>query len=129
MRDTEIAALEAELRQAQLAADVPALDRLIDEDLLFTGPTGQLASKADDLAAHRTGTVRITSHEPEDMRVRWITDDVAAVALRTRLGGEVAGEPFAGTWRYTRIWARSNGRWRVVAGHVSQVPSAGDRDA
>jgi uncharacterized protein (TIGR02246 family) len=127
--DGEIAALEGELRQAQLAADVHALDRLIDDDLLFTGPDGELASKAEDLAAHRSGLVRMSSHEAEAMRIRWIGDDVAVVALRTRLAGEFAGQPFAGTWRYTRVWARSGGRWRIVAGHVSQVPSAGERDS
>ena len=126
MRDAEIAALEAQLREAQLSADVHALDRLIDEDLLFTGPDGELASKADDLAAHRSGLVRMSSHDVEEMRIRWIGDDVAVVALRTRLAGEFAGQPFAGTWRYTRVWARAANRWRIVAGHVSQVPGAGD---
>jgi ketosteroid isomerase-like protein len=129
MRDAEIAALEAELREAQLSADVGALDRLIDEDLLFTGPDGQLASKAEDLAAHRSGLVRMSSHDVEEMRIRWIGDDVAVVALRTRLAGEFAGQPFAGTWRYTRVWARTANRWRIVAGHVSQVPGADERSS
>jgi hypothetical protein len=40
MIDAELAALEAELRAAQLGADVGALDRLIAEDLLFTRPDG-----------------------------------------------------------------------------------------
>ena len=44
--DPVIVALEAELRAAQLTADVAALDRLISEDLLFTGPDGQLGTKA-----------------------------------------------------------------------------------
>ena len=131
MRDTtddpmhaEIAALEAELRAAQLAADASALDRLIDDDLLFTGPGGELATKAEDLAAHRGGLVRFTAHEPEEMRIRRVGDDVVVVALRTRLAGEFAGSSFSGTYRYTRVWARAAGRWRIVAGHVSEVPPA-----
>jgi hypothetical protein len=27
-----------------------------------------------------------------------------------------------GTYRYTRIWARERDAWRVVGGHVSEVP-------
>src|SRR3982750_4193895 len=50
--DDEIVALEARLRDAQLSADVEVLDKLIHEDLLFTGPDGQLATKAQDLEAH-----------------------------------------------------------------------------
>ena len=114
--------LEGELRRAQLASDVEALDRLIDEDLLFTGPTGQLATKAEDLSAHGTGLVKFRSHEPEEIRVRRIGADVAVVALRTRLVVEVQDVTHSGTFRYTRIWHRRDGRWRIVAGHVSEVP-------
>ena len=45
-------ALEAQIRAAQLAADVGALDRLIADELLFAGPDGQLGTKAQDLEAH-----------------------------------------------------------------------------
>jgi ketosteroid isomerase-like protein len=122
--DPEVVALEARLRQAQLSADVPTLDALIAADLLFTGPDGRLGSKADDLAAHRSGVVRFRAHEPEELRVRRIGSDVAVTALRARLAVEVAGSLVEGTWRYTRVWAREeDGAWRVVAGHVSQAPS------
>jgi hypothetical protein len=42
--DPEIVALEARLRAAQLAADVAALDALIADGLLFTGPDGRLGT-------------------------------------------------------------------------------------
>lgn len=122
--DPEIAALEVQLRAAQLNADVIALDRLIADDLLFTGPDGQLGTKAQDLDAHASGVVRFRAHEPEELRVRRVGENVAIAALRARLSVEVAGTVMRGTYRYTRVWARENGGpWRVVAGHVSEVPS------
>jgi ketosteroid isomerase-like protein len=126
--DSEIIALEAELRGAQLAADIDTLNRLIGDDLLFTGPTGELATKADDLAAHRDGLLRFSAHEPEETRIRHVGDHVAVVALRARLAGVFAGQPFSGTYRYTRVWARSSGRWQIVAGHVSEVPRPDSSD-
>ncbi len=119
--DREIAALEARLRQAQLDADVAALDVLISERLLFTGPDGRLATKAQDLEAHRSGIVRFREHTPQDLQARRVGEDVAVTNLLTRLAVEVAGEVHQGTFRYTRVWARENGAWRVVAGHVSAV--------
>ena len=117
--------LEAEIRAAQLSADVAALDRLISADLLFTGPDGQLGTKAQDLEAHSSGLVRFRSHEPEELRIRRVTDDVVVSALRARLAVEVAGTPVEGTYRYTRVWAREgDGQWRVVGGHVSEVQGA-----
>jgi ketosteroid isomerase-like protein len=121
--DPEIVAVEAALRAAQLGADVDALDRLISDELLFTGPDGQLGTKAADLDAHRSGVVRFVAHEPEELRVRRVTADVAVAALRARLIVEVGGRTVGGMYRYTRVWAREDGaNWRVVGGHVSEVP-------
>lgn len=118
--DDEIVACEAEMRAAQLNGDVAALERLIADELLLTGPDGHLGSKAEDLQAHASGAVRFRSHEPEGLRIRRVGTDVAATALRARLAVEVHGKLVSGTWRYTRVWARENGSgWRVVAGHVS----------
>jgi len=118
----EIAALEERLRAAQLAADIAALDALIAEDLLFAGPDGQVASKAQDLEAHRSGVVRFRRHEPQELRVRAVGDDVAVASLRAKLAVEVQGRLVEGTYRYTRVWAReADGRWRVVAGQVSAI--------
>ena len=120
--DAEIVALEADLRRAQLDADVATLDRLIADELLFTGPDGRLGTKAEDLAAHRAGVVRIRAHEPEELRIRAVGDTVRIVALQTRLMVEANGTPVSGTYRYTRVWAREQGGpWRIVAGHVSAV--------
>jgi len=120
--DEEIVALEAELRAAQLAADVAALDRLIADELLFAGPDGQLGTKAQDLDAHGSGAVRFRVHEPKELRVRRVGTDVAIASLRARLAVEVGGKIVEGTYRYTRVWAREDGRtWRVAGGQVSQV--------
>src|SRR5947209_508406 len=89
--DPEIGRGGAAIRAAQLAADVAALDRLIADGLLFTGPDGALGTKADDLAAHGSGAVRFRSHEPEELRVRRVGPDAAVAALRARLAVDVAG--------------------------------------
>jgi hypothetical protein len=68
--DMEVCGLEARLRAAQLDADVAALDALLDEALLFTGPNGMLATKQQDLSAHGSGAVRFREHVPEELQVR-----------------------------------------------------------
>ncbi len=124
--DAHIAGLESQLRDAQLASDVNALDLLIADDLLFTGPDGNLYTKADDLAAHRSGGIRIATHEPEALRIRRVGEDVAVVALHTHVAGSLGGQTFDDIVRYTRVWARESfDDWRIVAGHVSIVPPPG----
>ena len=123
--DPEIVALEARLRSAQLDADGEALDKLISDDLLFTGPDGNLATKSVDINAHQSGLIRFRKHEPEELRVRRVGAEVAIVALRVRLEVEVSGNVINGTFRYTRVWAREgDGNWRVVGGQVSEISHA-----
>ena len=122
--DREIVLLEARIRAAQLSADVIALEDLISDDLLFTGPNGQLGTKAQDLEAYRSGTVQFMEHIPEELHIRRVGADVAITSLRAQLTVNVAGILARGTYRYTRVWAREDGRaWRVVGGHVSLVNS------
>src|SRR4029079_357249 len=65
--DEEMVALEAQIRAAQPAPDVGALDRLIADELLFAGPDGKLGTKAQDLEAHGSGTIRVREHEAGTM--------------------------------------------------------------
>jgi hypothetical protein len=39
------------------------------------------------------------------------------------MAGSYAGKPFSGTARYTRVWAREAGRWRIVGGQVTVMPT------
>ncbi len=123
--DREIVVAEARLRRAQLDADVSALDQLIVEDLLFTGPDGALATKAEDLAAHASGAVRFVAHDPKALRVVRVNAHVAIAALLTSLSVAVGSTMVQGDFRYTRVWILApTGQWRVAGGHVSQVVSA-----
>jgi hypothetical protein len=83
--DPDIVACEARLRAAQLGADVAALDALIADELLFTGPDGQLGTKAQDLESHGSGVVRFRGHAPEELRMRRVGPGVVVTALRARL--------------------------------------------
>jgi ketosteroid isomerase-like protein len=122
--DRDIVHMEACIRAAQLTADVAALDRLLANDVLFTGPDGVVGTKAEDLKAHGSGLVRFRTHLPAELRMRSIGTDVVVTSLLAQLEVEVAGKLIEGDYRYTRVWAReSGGYWRVVAGHVSQVQS------
>jgi ketosteroid isomerase-like protein len=110
---------EEALRSAMLAADVEALDRLIDDDLVFIGPTGMLASKRDDLENYRSSAQRITAHRPRELAITLFGDDTAIATVVVALEGELRGHRFAGNYRYVRTWRRSHdGHWRIIAGAV-----------
>lgn len=110
---------EEALRTAMLAGDVDALDQLLDDDLLFVAPNGDLARKEDDLENYRSKAQSIDSHVPRDLTIALHGEDIAIVSVVVDLAGQFRGQAFAGTFRYTRTWRRAaHGTWRIIGGAV-----------
>lgn len=110
---------ERRLQRAQLASDVAALDELVDDRLVFTGPDGKLYTKQDDLHVHRSGRQSMTRVDEEDLAVLVVGRTGVTWFLGT-LEGTIAGEPFLARVRYTRTWIRdAHQGWRLIAAHVS----------
>ena len=112
---------ERALQRAQLAGDADALDALIDDRLVVTGPDGVLYSKQDDLALQRSGEQTMNRVEEEELAV--LVDGATGVTwFLGTLDGVFKGERFVARVRYTRTWIQDDaGRWRLLAAHVSEA--------
>lgn len=119
MVNTTIENLEETLCQAMLTSNVPVLDELIADDLVWTMPTGVVANKQDDLEAHRSGIFKFTKVGVSDRQIHPYRDDCVVVTFHAELAGSVSDEPFAASFRFTRVWLQRQDRWQIVAGHVS----------
>ena len=106
-----------------LASDVAALDELIADDLVFVTFDGGIATKAEDLAAHRAGVLRLTALDPSERHVRSAAGALV-VSVRMHAVGTYSGVPFDTSFRYIRIWMLRDAGWQIVAGQMTQV-SAG----
>ncbi|MFU8875023.1 nuclear transport factor 2 family protein [Micromonospora sp. SL4-19] len=126
----DLRAAERRLQVAQLRGDVEALDRLLDDRLIFTlGVTGGTYTKADDLDLHRSGRQSLNRVDEEDLAVL-VAGDTGVTWFLGVLSGSFEGEAFHSRMRYTRTWVmdRTHG-WRVVAAHASEVPGPADLQA
>ncbi|WP_342613444.1 nuclear transport factor 2 family protein [Burkholderia ambifaria] len=111
---------EAALRAAMLINDVDALDTLLDDDLVFTVPTGQVIAKHDDLSVHRAKLLRLDALDIQEMGTKMI-GEMILTTTKAMLAGRFDGAAFNGMFAYTRLWRRLGSNWRVVAGHASQI--------
>ena len=111
---------EEELRLAMLAGDADALSDLINDDLAFTDPSGNVLTKADDLAAHRTGALKVERLELFDSKLHSV-GSMVLVTTKAKLEGRFQKTAFSGVFAYTRLWSLSNGRWRIGVGHASMI--------
>lgn len=120
----EIECCEQQLRNAMLNGDVAQLERLLGDGLIFTNHDGVRLTKADDIAAHRSGLLEVETFSEQGERIIRRFDDTAVVCLTTEVAGRYGGQPFRGTFAYSRIWHRTDGRWQVELGHCSPVRPA-----
>ncbi|MGW4945504.1 nuclear transport factor 2 family protein [Actinoplanes sp. NPDC004185] len=121
MDENELRTAERRLQAAQLASDVPALDELLDDRLVFTGPDGALYGKQDDLRVHRTGTQVIDALHEEELTVL-VAGRTGITWFLGDLRGSINGTPFEARMRYTRTWVHDDEHgWRIIAAHASVV--------
>lgn len=112
--------LEESLRLAMLNSDVPALEELISDSLLFVGPNGAILRKQDDLDLHRSGRQKLDRADWEEVKVE-SRDSTAVSVVTAYLEGSFDGAAFSGRFRYCRMWTRSGESWKVVGGSAVAV--------
>ena len=118
---SQIQASETRLYAAMLASVVAELDLLIADDLLFVGPTGELATKAMDLDLHRTGGTQFQELVPQDLDIRVCSEQCAIAVAQIFLRGTYLGNGFAGDFRYLRVWCKGETGWQISGGSVSAI--------
>src|SRR5215211_9018839 len=111
--EAEIVAREQALLRAITTNDVPLLDDLLHDDLLFNGPDGSTGTKALDLANYRSGGIQLRRAEASD-RILSAIADVVVVAVTVTLEGNYLGVRVDGRYRYLRVWKSVRGAWRVI---------------
>lgn len=112
--------VEKQLMEAMKRSDVPALDKLLHDDLLFITPDGQTITKEMDLAAHRSGAMIVEELKPEVEQVHLIGDTaIATIVMDTK--GTMLGQPIEGRFRYIRFWKLSGDQWQVIGGSCTRL--------
>lgn len=106
---------EEKLLQAVKNNDVAALDKLLDDNLLFVNQAGQIISKQMDLEAYNSGKLIIDTLEASERIVKE-SRDVTTIVSRIFIAGKYDGSPFSANLRYIRVWRFFDDKWKVIAG-------------
>lgn len=106
--------------QAQIGADRVALDRLYAEDFIGIGPSGTVRTKPQVIADFTSGELKFQSITTDDVRVR-VYGNTAVETGRSTMIGQDKGKTVPQENRFTRVWVKQGGRWRLVANHYSPL--------
>ena len=115
---TVLKQLDQERIQAQIAADAAALDRLYAEDFIGIGPSGTVRAKAQVIADFTSGSLRFRTITTDDVQWR-VYGDTAVETGRSTMDGQDGAKTVPSDNRFTRVWAKREGRWQLVANHYS----------
>ena len=116
--EAKIVWLEEELRRAMLERDVPALDKLISDDLILRNHEGLLCSKEEDLSLYKGEGLRFSLLEQIELTVT-VFGDVCIAFSKMRMEGDLHESSFGTNACFTRTWIFDSKRWVIVAVHVS----------
>lgn len=113
--------LETMWNTAHRTGDTDALDRLWASDLEVDVPGMAPMTKTEALAFAGTGRMRFERYETSQVNVR-IYGDAAVVTGRLQRTRTVDNRQRADDWRFTKVYTRQAGTWRVVSFHASESP-------
>jgi ketosteroid isomerase-like protein len=112
--------LDHERIQAQIGADAVALDRIYANDFIGIGPSGTVRTKPQVISDFTSGGLKFQSITTDDVRVR-VYGNTAVETGRSIMSGQDKGKTVPPDNRFTRVWVKQHGRWRLVANHYSSL--------
>jgi len=114
--------MEADRLQAGVRKDVEAISLATADDYIQIDSDGRVLDKAATLQRIRSSYARLQANPVDDMVVR-IYGTTAVVTARANPEGTINGKPTPPI-RYTRVYVKRGGRWRVVLFQQTRVAEA-----
>ncbi len=121
----QVLALNNVWADAITKGDAGALDRLFADDMIATTASAEIRDKAGEIK-DATGSpdpdfVWVHPFTTQDVRVR-IYKDAAVVTGIAKWGFKYKGQAVDHQRRYTHLYVKQHGQWRIVAQQMSSDP-------
>jgi ketosteroid isomerase-like protein len=105
---------------AQIKGDRAALEDLLADDYVLVNSRGQRQSKADLIGDYTKPGFKLEPFTVEES-VELVWRDGAVMGGVATLRGVDEGQAFEVRLRFSDIWAKRDGRWRVIYTHASRT--------
>jgi len=112
--------LDDERIQAQIQSDGAALERIYAADFIGVGPSGAVRTKPQVISDFTSGELKFQSITTDEVQVR-IYGNTAVETGRSTMNGQDRGKAVPRENRFSRVWVKQQGRWRLVLNHYSPL--------
>ena len=117
---SEIIALEARRRQSLLKGDSESRNSILADDFREITGNGHVRTKDQNLQDTATGRVKWDVATASEEEVRFF-GEVAVYTARGHNKGSIDGKSFDREVRFTRVYARREGRWQCVVAQYTPI--------
>jgi ketosteroid isomerase-like protein len=117
----EIETLEGQWRDAMVKSDTVQLGNLLSENFFGISANGIVSDKQQYLERLTRRQNQFTSIDLMDQKVRMQQPTTAIVVSQARVLGQLDGRPISGVFRYTKVYGREAGAWRVLNFEATRV--------
>jgi len=119
--EQQVLATDDQRMDALRRGDPVPLEKIYADDYTLVTGTGQIRTKADQLAELKTGELKYRQIEAVERQVR-MYGDVAIVLTKQRATIVQGGQQITGgDERVTRVYKIYGGQWRVIATHATPI--------
>lgn len=109
-----------ELTTALGSNDTAALDHIYADDYTLVNISGAVTTKAQRLAAIKSGELKYESISFDEAKIR-IYGDTAVVTDRTTVKLQDKGQDLSGQYRVTLTFVKMKGAWQLVAAQNTRI--------
>ena len=109
-----------ELNTALGSNDTVALDRIYADDYTLVNMSGAVTTKAQRLAAIKSGELKYESISVDEVNIRSY-GDTAVVTDRATVKLQDKGQDLSGQYRVTLTFVKMKGAWQLVAAQNTRI--------
>ena len=114
----EVRALDFKLTDAYKQRKFDLLASLLDEDFVITFEDGSIYGKTGYISFSATTTIHVDVAEMTDVKVRMHGNTAILTGVYHEKGKDKDG-PYDFHDRFTDVWMKSGGKWRLIASHYA----------
>lgn len=112
--------LEEQLRVTMINSDAETLELLLNDDLKFVAPNGNIITKSDDLYGYKNNLQKIDEIEILTQDITCF-DEFAIVITKAKVQGSYNAVDMSGTFVYQRVWKAFGNKIQVISGSLTVI--------
>jgi len=114
----QLRVLEADITTFYQQRQIERIAAMLDEDFVITFEDGSTYSKTGYISYNAMPSVKVAEAESLDIKVR-LHGNTAILTGVYHERGEDKGKPYDLRDRFTDVWLKKDGKWRLIASHYA----------